>query len=226
MYTSGHSEDQRYIKKKYKKLLPYKYSNKRKFLWKSQTDRKGQKSNNYVKKPSKKNCTCFICGDPKQLANAYPNKRNNRFNGHFNLVYNLEEDVLSISSNDSEAYNIISDYEILKFKDLENLNLEPNSKESTDSEDEDYIFMNKELDGLDLEQLDEKVECQHEFVHRQRSNTIRCQICRHFPNIELGYKCKNCKIEVCKLCLVKNYKNPPIELQKSKHILKSQNLEI
>lgn len=47
----------------------------------------------------------------------------------------------SISSNDSEANNIISEYDILK---LEGLNLESNYEESTNFDDEDHGFMNIE----------------------------------------------------------------------------------
>lgn len=68
--------------------MPRKYSNKRRFLRKSQTYRKGKKGNKYVKKPSKRKCTFFIFGDPKYLANACLSKRNDRFKEQVNLIHN------------------------------------------------------------------------------------------------------------------------------------------
>ena len=47
--------------------------------------------------------------------------------------------------------------------------------------------MNIDLGGLDFKQLDDKVECQHEFACRQGSNNIRYHICKLFPSIELRY---------------------------------------
>lgn len=58
--------------------------------------------------------------------------------------------------------------------------------------------MNIDLEELDPKQLNEKIECQHEFINRLGSNTIRCNrfnICKLFSSIELRYKCKNCAIE-------------------------------
>lgn len=107
--------------------------------------------------------------------------------------------------------SIINEYEILK---LEDLSLESDSKEPTDSDDEEYIFMNIELEGLDLEQLDEKIECQHKFIHRQGfSNNIICNICKLFLSIEFRYKCRNCKVEICTFCSIKTYEKQLIEIQ-------------
>lgn len=40
-------------------------------------------------------------------------KKKDCFKDRVNLLYNLEEDVVSISNYDSEAYSIINNYEIL-----------------------------------------------------------------------------------------------------------------
>ena len=58
--------------------------------------------------------------------------------------------MVSITSDDSDAYGIINNYEIFKIEDLEDINLESNYEESTDFDNEDYILMNIDLEGLDL----------------------------------------------------------------------------
>lgn len=121
---------------------PYNTVIKENFLGKVEHIRNEKKSDRYVKKPSKNKCTCFIYGDPKHLINACPNKRNDYFEERVNLIHNLEDDIISISSDDSEACSIISDYEILK---LTHLNLESSSEQSIDSDDKDYSFMNIDL---------------------------------------------------------------------------------
>lgn len=104
----------------------------------------------------------------------------------------------------------------MKLSKLEDLSLEFDFKESIDYDDEEYSFMNIDLEGLDLEQLDEKIECQHKFIHRQWFSNIIWNLCKLFLSIEFRYKCKNSRVEICKFCSIKTFKKQPIEIQESK----------
>lgn len=55
----------------------------------------------------------FVSFNTKTRKCLSKQKKKDCFKDRVNLLYNLEEDVVSISNYDSEAYSIINNYEIL-----------------------------------------------------------------------------------------------------------------
>ena len=63
-----------------RKIIGNSQKPKRKFVRRSTTFTKWIEGLPQVKRPSKAKCSCFICGDPKHFANAYPNRQQKSHN--------------------------------------------------------------------------------------------------------------------------------------------------
>ena len=113
-------EKKKYWKKKYRK--PWK---NQKFIRKSRTfnrtnykklprEEKDKRKQRYVRKPNSKKCNCFICGEPNHFVKNCPKRQRPNTNKQIerlHFIEDLEEDIVSITSDDSEVYSIVSDYE-------------------------------------------------------------------------------------------------------------------
>ena len=209
----GKYRKDKYWKKNYRK--PWK---KQKFIRKSRTfnrtsykrlpkDEKDKRKQRYVRKPNSKKCKCYICGEPNHFAKNCPKRykpSTNKQIERLNIIEDLEEDIVSINSDDLDVYSIVSNYEY----QLEAISSNSDSESDTDVNNllgqlNQEIGMPSSHDTFFMMECNADTECQHNFQIGLGFDTTRCSYCNWFPAKDKRAQCLLCSITYCIICLEK-----------------------